>query len=219
MLEQRDIEFQRRTVHLEIFRPTGSGPYPVVIMLHGSGGLYTQEASIDQRDNFGEHQIASSGCVAVLVRYLDYSGVRFATPDVIQRDSRSWIRVVDAAIEFIRSLPYADNRGIAVYGESLGGYLGLAVGLKRPDVKEVFILSGGFAEEFSPRIVNRPKVEMYHGDNDVTIPLESAKHSCTKLRSASVECRLHVLHRTGHIPSQECIQTIVADILTTMKQK
>jgi predicted esterase len=181
-------------------------------MLHGAGGIYSPELNAS-RDNFGEHQLACSGRVAVLVHYLDVSKVRFAPPGLIQRDAKLWVEVVKAAVGVATELPFVKHNNLSLLGESLGGYLGLAVALDDKRVKNVFILAGGFASDYTATIANHPRVVMFHGSDDSVIPLESAQKDCAALRAKELECTLRVLPGAGHVLSPASVRSVIGEVV------
>lgn len=211
--EERSFRFRDHAIRLDVLRPAKRGRYPVIIVLHGAGGLYSPELNDGSKDNFGEHQLACSGRIAVLVHYLDASQARFASPDLIRRDAQVWLELVKDAVGVVAKLPFAAHDDLNFLGESLGGYLGLAVALGDRRIKRVFIVSGGFAEAYTDTIANRPQVVMYHGSDDSVISLESAQKGCAALRVRGIKCTLHVLPRTEHVLPADSIRSIVDEVI------
>jgi len=46
---QVEIPFSSGTLHAQLYKPDGDGPFPVVIALHGCGGLADQSEPVQRR--------------------------------------------------------------------------------------------------------------------------------------------------------------------------
>jgi len=207
--EVQTFEFRDHKVTVDFLRPNKASHYPIVLMLPGVAGVYTDS----EKDNFGEHQLACAGKLAVIVHFLDVSDVRFASQPIIARDAMLWIEEVKVALNFIDKSPFAKKGAISVLGESLGGFLAIAVGLEDPRIKLIVTMSAGFAEQFSSQIKNDPNVLMYHSMSDTVIPFRSAVEACAKLVRAGVKCALRAVDHSDHVLSKSVVQSIVRDLI------
>jgi dienelactone hydrolase len=110
----------------ELYRPEGAGPFPAVILLHGSGGIGPRQTRM--REGFVEKAewIRAQGYVAFVLdsfsaRELPYRGAGITT-------MRSYDRADDvrAAVRFLKTLPFVRSDRIAVMGWSHGGGAAIA---------------------------------------------------------------------------------------------
>jgi dienelactone hydrolase len=127
--------------------PNGGGPYPAVVLVHGSGSG-DQDESIGPNKPFKDIAwgLASRG-IAVLrytKRTLKYPeqvaaaalAGRFTVRDETIDDAR-------AAVAAIANVPDVDRRRIYVLGHSLGGRLAPRIADGTPDIAGLVIMAGG----------------------------------------------------------------------------
>jgi len=131
-----------------IFKPDGSGPFPLAIINHGanfddvrSGALrYRQRYSAQSRIfvDWGfavaipmRRGYGSSGGAAVISYSIDSFGLENA-------------KEIEAVIEFMGKQPYIDTGRMLLVGQSAGGLTSLAYGsLGRPAIKGIINFAGG----------------------------------------------------------------------------
>lgn len=110
-----------------VFKPEGAGPFPVVIYNHGSRPKHERE---ERPFAYVGEMLAHNGYVVVVPERRGYGKSDGATFDEIvgeDRGPRFVARVQEetddmlAAVEFVKTLPYADAKRMGVMGWSFGG--------------------------------------------------------------------------------------------------
>lgn len=112
-----------------VFKPEGTGPFPVVIYNHGSRPGHERE---ERPFAYVGEMLARSGYIVVVPERRGYGksdGPTFG--DVVGEDRglRFVARVQEetddvlAAVEFVNTLPFADTKRMAVMGWSFGGII------------------------------------------------------------------------------------------------
>ena len=164
------------TLHAMLWRPQGRGPFPAILLNHGSGrttedlkrlGPYEQNA-----EKLGP-LFARHGYVFL---YLFRRGVGLSTGqganavDLMNSESASHgqearnalqlqlleNREMDdalSALKFLRALPYVDARDVAAIGHSFGGSLTVLLAEREPNLRAVVVFSGaGYSFDRSPEL-------------------------------------------------------------------
>ena len=106
--------------HLEVMRPQGEGPFPVVVQMHGCGGMRPLQRAYAQA-------ACEVGVAAVVVDSLTPRGVgRRAAQLTVCTGARlrGGERAVDllAVLRWLDAQPWADPRRVAAAGWSHGGW-------------------------------------------------------------------------------------------------
>src|SRR5436305_4898727 len=121
---QIDIPLSSGTLHAQLYKPDGDGPFPVVIALHGCGGLAGHAEPIQQRYRDWAEQLLKGGNAVLLP---DSYGSRDLGPQcrVNVRERRVLARrerVADimAAREWLVQLPWAARDRISLMGWANG---------------------------------------------------------------------------------------------------
>lgn len=119
------VEFPGRgdlRLRAQIFRPSGDGPFPAVVALHGCGGLGNAKGIINPRHADWGTRLQAAGFIVLFPESFLSRGLG-AQCNVRDRDVRSKDRAYDAfaAAEWLAAHPDVDRRRIALLGWSNGG--------------------------------------------------------------------------------------------------
>lgn len=189
-----------RTIRVEQFQPKKQGHFPVIVMIHGLGGLLTHAGSeMPARENFGEMQIACAGYVSLLVHYFDRTGILSTNNiDVVERESPGWLEALSQALDYASSLPKADRRHMGLLGESLGGYLALSLAMKDRRIRAISEYGGGIRLRDGDNPGNLPPTLIQHGGADSIVPVSEAQRLALLLSENRVAYQIHIYEGLEH---------------------
>jgi dipeptidyl aminopeptidase/acylaminoacyl peptidase len=174
-------------------------------MIHGSGGLFMQTGELSSwKENFGELELANHGYVTLLVHYFDSTGnVNGGDREFMQKNAETWIRTLADALEYARRLPQVDSDKIALLGESLGGFLAVALAANNKQIAAVSEYGGGIPDFALVRLRSLPPTLIQHGAADILVPLKEASKLGEALEAKGVPHAMVVYQEVGHYFSPE----------------
>jgi len=167
--------------------PDRSGPFPVVIWCHGSGG---------SAESSGEmlRQFATLGLAAVGVEYDKTNQANFNAQFA-------------ALLDELANKNWARSNSIAWVGNSLGAQRQLSFLTRHPEKQPAALvrLNGGWVEDLDAAIL-RPTssrlgdlpVWIAHGENDEVFPVGDARKVAESLRAAGANVKLDTFSGRGH---------------------
>jgi carboxymethylenebutenolidase len=153
------------TLRALLWRPTGRGPFPAILLDHGSGrtlaelerlGPYEQQADI-LGPVFARHGYAflllfrrgvglsaSQGTNAIDLMNSELASHGEEARNTLQLQLLENREMQDAlsGLAFLKALPDVDSRNVAVVGHSFGGSLTLLLAEREPNLRAVVIFSG-----------------------------------------------------------------------------
>jgi dienelactone hydrolase len=117
-----DIPSSGGTLHAQLYKPDGDGPFPVVIALHGCGGLGGHSEPVQPRYREWAEQLLKAGKAVLLP---DSYGSREVGPQCRVKENRVLARrerVVDimAARQWLVEQPWAERSRISLLGWANG---------------------------------------------------------------------------------------------------
>lgn len=185
-----------------LFRPRSSGPLPLVLFLHGSGGQGTDNVRQMGLGNiFGTRVWALPAnqktypCY-VVVPQTDRGWVNYGPPapgDSIARVIPGLGAGAKLALEIVNSLIREfpiDQRRIYVMGQSMGGAGVWHMTAERPRLFAAAVACCGSASLDKPADSASTPVWNFHGDADQTVPVSVSRDRIAALRKAGA----HPLH-------------------------
>jgi dienelactone hydrolase len=184
--------------------PRGSGPFPAVVLSHGSGGNARFIANEVGRT------MVTWGFVCIAVDYTHAADVSRGAPGGPSETGASQANVLRAHMtrQLLRRIPYVDNGRVAAHGHSLGAYLQVAWLATYPNDVQVASQTGGGVRPPQSRIAPAPTVEeaaritvpyqLHHGSADETVPLSWDERLARALTQRGVENALYV-YDGGHL--------------------
>jgi dipeptidyl aminopeptidase/acylaminoacyl peptidase len=175
-----------------VARPRGAGPFPTVVLLHGSHGFAHEYVRLAQ-------DLAEGGVLAVATcwfRGSAGSGARFVTPiecpeapPMPNASSPEAMQTLDALVQAARTLPGARSDRMGLFGHSRGGGPIVSYVLGAGNVQAVVLNSAGYPATLSPQV--KAPVLILHGtadspaDGGVAVTnVQMARDFEAKLRSA-----------------------------------
>jgi len=175
-----------------VARPRAAGPFPTVVLLHGSHGFAHEYVRLAQ-------DLAEGGVLAVAAcwfRGSAGSGARFVTPiecpeapPMPSASSPEAMQTLDALVQAARALPGARSDRMGLFGHSRGGGPILSYVLGVGNVQAVILNSAGYPATLSPQL--KAPVLILHGtadspaDGGVAVTnVQMARDFEAKLRSA-----------------------------------
>jgi len=174
------------TLHAILYRPQGRGPFPAILLNHGSGrtpedlkrlGSYEQNPAI-LGPVFARHGYVflylfrrgvglstDQGANAVDLMNSEAAAHGQEARNALQMKLLENREMTDAlsALKFLRTLPYVDAKYVAVIGHSFGGSLTVLLAEREPNLRAVVIFSGaGYSFDRSPELRARLLAAMDH---------------------------------------------------------
>lgn len=213
------LEFPSGTLHLKayLWKPSGPGPFPVVLFNHGSGG-----AAVDQTGGMPITQAAT-----VLAPFFIQHGYAFFYPfrrghgpsasqapfmqDVLRREEQAkgkearlhlqfvlliteQLDDVMAALAFLKTMPGIDSHRIAIAGHSFGGQLTLLAAERDRTVRAAITFAAAAGSwEGSPELRER-LMSAIHNTN-TAIMLTHAENDYSTTAGSALAAELERLHK------------------------
>lgn len=184
-----------KTIQIAEAKPSGRGPHPALLLLHGAGGNLSYWL-----DRIGGG-LAQFGTATFAPHYFERTGTLRADAATILdgRHFALWLEAARDAITYVAAQPEVDARRIAVLGISLGGYLAMALGVEDSRLAAVVELSGGMPESWGGRVhAGMPPTLILHGDADPIVLLSEAHRAAALLKQAGVRHEIAILAGQGH---------------------
>src|SRR6266850_1812362 len=175
------------TLRALLWRPPGKGPFPAILLNHGSGrsreelerlGPYEQQANI-LGPVFARHGYlflylfrrgvglsANQGINAVELMNSEFAAHGQDARNTLQLRLLENEEMSDAlsGLAFLRALPEVDARDVATIGHSFGGSLTLLLAEREPNLRAVVVFSGaGYSFDRSPELRARLLAAIDHG--------------------------------------------------------
>jgi dienelactone hydrolase len=163
-------------LHAMLWRPQGRGPFPAILLNHGSGrsreelerlGPYEQNAAklgpVFARHGYvflylfrrGVGPSADQGANAVDLMNREFAARGQEARNALQLRLLENRDMTDAVsgLKFLRALPSVDARNVAAVGHSFGGSLTLLLAEREPNLRAVVVFSGaGDSFDRSPEL-------------------------------------------------------------------
>lgn len=191
-----------------LLKPVGAGPFPAVILSHGSRGNAAGLARL-----FGPAMV-QWGLVCIAVNYTHSEGVPIGRPgdDREPGASRSNLERVHMTRELLGQLGYVDTTRIALHGHSMGAWVSAAAASVWPNDFRVASTTGGGVRppgirrgpapsEDQVRGIRIP-FQLHHGASDQTVPLEWDERFDAILATHGVPRELDVYPGAGHLQAR-----------------
>lgn len=164
------------TLHAMLWRPQGRGPFPAILMNHGSSrtqedlkrlGPYERNAEIlgpvFARHGYvflylfrhGVGPSTDQGANAVDLMNSEFAAHGQAARNALQLELLENREMDDAlsGLKFLRALPYVDAKDVGVIGHSFGGSLTVLMAEREPNLRAVVVFSGaGYSFDRSPEL-------------------------------------------------------------------
>lgn len=195
----RNLSYRGHTIPVEIYQPSGKAPHPAIFMIHGSAGAFTREKqTIPQQDNFGELTFAKNCYTVILPHYLASVGLNSIQSrpqmeelmptllDALQVVFHQFIQGASASVR------------VGVYGESLGGYLAIALASRELQVVAVSEFSGGLPLALMAAPGRQLDVLIQHGAEDSLVPQAEADTLADYYRRVTRNVQVHIYPGQGH---------------------
>jgi dienelactone hydrolase len=197
------------TMLAAVARPAGAGPFPALVILHGSHGFAREYVRLAQ-------SMAQNGITGVAACWFTGGGgvgARFVTPipcpqapAMAAPTSPNAQRTVDALVQAVRSMPGVRGDRIALFGHSRGGGAALHYVLGAGSVWAAVLDSAGYPEEVADRAsrINVP-ILMFHGTADnpadggsESTRVEAARRFEAALKRAGKQIEARYYEGAGH---------------------
>lgn len=175
-------------VTVECFAPTAKGKHPVVLLLHGSGGL---EQATGEAFRGMARGMAGKGYLVLIPHYHEASG-HAVGQDVGREEFESWVTSVKDALAFADSRFEADLDRIGLFGFSAGAHVATRYAEGDPRVLAISQCSAA-----SPSESPRPTLLLV-GAKDPGVQGEPLKRLTDAMDAAKVAHSVHVYKGEGH---------------------
>lgn len=188
-----------------LLKPPGAGPFPAVLLSHGSEGSASFFASLIAPT------LVNWGLVCIATNYTHATGVPLGAPGDASQPGASSANILRAHMtyELLARLGYVDMSRVALHGHSMGAYVNTALAGAYPtDFRVASQTGGGVRPDFivagpapSPTQATpiRTPFQLHHGELDTTVPLSYDQRFDSLLTTTTVEHQLFIYSGEDHL--------------------
>jgi len=141
---EEEVSFENKKAAIKLAGtltlPKGNGPFPVVLLITGSGAQNRDEELLGHRPFLVLSDYLTRRGLAVL--RFDDRGVGKSTGDFSQATSLDFAGDVHSGIAFLKNHPRIDPKKIGLLGHSEGGIIAPLVAVESTDVSFIVLLAG-----------------------------------------------------------------------------
>jgi len=186
-IEKVRIPSGRDKVNTEIFYPNHAGPWPIVVLLHGSHPQRT-----DAYYDVMAQDLAMHGYLCLFPHYFERGRKG--------RGNRSqWMATVGDTIDYAETIPNVDKTRVALVGYSLGSFLGLGYAPTDTRVTCLVAFYGGLSGCYLPSASEHmPPTLLIHGMKDRTVPARRSLEAFKNLRETRKPVSVVLYPDVGH---------------------
>lgn len=210
IIKIQDSDLFKTDLQTTVFKPSGEGPFPLVIFNHGHSEGSKKFGHLQQRERaiLFTREMLKKGYVVAIPMRKGYAGSGGGKT----RDFTQQFEDVVTVTRYMQKESYVDNTTIVIAGHSVGGYVSMVMSSKRnliPNIKAVINFSGGlpvtYNKQFEDELqnlsnsTNAPALWIY-GDNDyLTTP-----EKLNKIEAAyKIKNPIFKVIRTGEFKSSD----------------
>ena len=185
-----------KAIAADLYAPATPGPHPVVLVLHGAGGMIFDGPEMKRV----AQRLAAAGDTVYLVHYFNRTATVASWDSLMQAHFEEWYHTVRDAVDWARArAPGAVKPPVGIFGYSLGAFLAVAAASDDPGVSAVVEQDGGVWNNRDARIGKMPPVLVIHGTADERVPLvQYSKPLIALLRRRGGFCQVHDFPGEGH---------------------
>jgi dienelactone hydrolase len=172
-----------KKVAVDRFAPTAPGRYPLVVVLHGHGGIGSEGRGSSLHEE--ARRLARLGYVALVPHYFDRTGTKFNNAVRNGRYYKVWRETIADVVTYGGKLPQVDRRRVGLIGHSLGASVVVSCGMVDRRISAVVEYAGGLVFIDGPPVQPpaMPPTLILHGDADTIVSVREAR----KLEAAFTE--------------------------------
>jgi carboxymethylenebutenolidase len=184
------------SIGVECFAPAPAlkGKHPLVLLLHGSGGLEQDTGRLYQAFARG---LAGKGFVVLVPHLFDRTDHVPGAP-LQDGEYESFVEAVKDAIAFAAARDDVDAERVGIFGLSMGAGIALWEGMKDPRVKTIVLLSGPAGTGRTGVKLKLPPTLILHGEHDDSTPVSRIRKFDEVLADNEIPHELHVYRGIGH---------------------
>jgi carboxymethylenebutenolidase len=194
--ESHDVSYRSgdETVHAILYRPSGNGPFPALVVIHEWWGL--NDWVKQQADHY-----ADQGYVTLAIDL--YRGQVATTPDQAHEIMRGVPedraqRDLLAATAYLRSQDFVNGKRIGVIGWCMGGGYALDLAIADPKLKVAVINYGHLASDDATLRKIHASVLGIFGGQDRGIPAADVKKFEKQMKGLNKKVDIHIFPDAGH---------------------
>ena len=203
-------------VHLVRRPDEGSGPPPLLVLLHGVGSHEEDLFSLEGSFNPGWLVISVRAPLTMRPGSYSWFPIQFSAegpvidPDQAEKSRRLIVVFLDWAVKEYG----ADPHRVVLAGFSQGAIMSASVALTEPEkVKAAVLMSGRILPEVLPLVapvdrLNKTAYLIVHGTQDEVLPIPHGRASRQTLRSLGIEPEYHEF-AMPHTISDESLSLVV----------
>ena len=213
-------------------RPAGSGPFPLIILLHGhTVGSFGAETMVPEAEAF-----ARDPCYAGLAVSLPGYGATEVPPGT---DPKITLNVILDAVSLVKNVPWIDSKRFYLYGFSRGAFYSSLLANRLDGIEGVVLHSGAYdlnrfyqdvpwfrsllnpSGEADPKLISilpevvtwRAPTLVLHGEKDSLVPVKQATLLRDSLEAAHKPYRFVLYPDNGHRLPLEDVRKKTTDFL------
>ncbi len=214
-MERNGFTSGSRHIRAEWFYAANAKERPVIILLHGSGGLGSGTGGFFR--DLGA-ALSKKGYNAVIVRYMDQQKIDYATSSQMGKYFVPWLKTIHDAIDYVASNKSVDGKNVVLMGHSLGAQLALHEASSDPRVGSVVDMAGCFVLATS-KITRMPPVLVLQGEADRVVTLNREKAMVTVLKRIQSPYEEHFYKKADHALSNVSFEELVNTTAAFLKKQ